>query len=147
MVVNVTHLHLFKSQVESGGQSSALERLSEGREDAEQLSSVLLRSSSPHPSIASFYFSALKSLTCLPLFPPSLPPSSSHPISLPHSPFSPLSILRSCLPFSFLLPSPPSSPTFPLTSLPFSLSSPPFLSLPPLASPPSFHKMRLVVGW
>lgn len=141
----MTHLRLFKSQVVSGGQSSTLERLSEGRR---MLSSCQASCTTRPPYIPPLppFFLCFEIAHLLALI-PSFTPSSSHPISLPHSPFSPLSILRSSLPFSFLLPFLLSSPTFPLTSLPFSLSSPPFLSLPPFASPPSFHKMRLVVGW
>lgn len=58
-------------------------------------------------------FAALKLLTCLPLFPPSLAPSSCHPVSLPHSPFLPHLSLALSLSFLLLfLPSlsPPSSP-------------------------------------
>lgn len=145
------HTSVFLSQVVSGGQSSTLERLSIGGRmlSSCRASCATRPPSSLHPLLS---FSALKSLTCLPFLPPSLPPSSSHPISLPHSPSPPhLTLSPPRYPYfpPFLL-CPlhyPTSPTFPLTSLPFSLFSPPFLFSPSLTSPPSFHKMRLVVGW
>lgn len=79
----------------------------------------------------------------MPLFPPSPLPLSSHLISLTHSPFSP-HLPHSSF-YTFLVPSPPLIySSFPLTSLPFSLSS--------LFSSPSFRLPSLLsenaaVGW
>lgn len=131
-----THLRLFKSIWRSEFSSG---EVGWREEDAEQLSSLLRHPSSLHPSFPSFLFQLFKSLTCFYLFPPLLPPSSNLPISLPCSLFSPQSNPPSSLLLSFLLPFPllyPTSLTFPLTSLPFSLSFLPFLSLPPSSSPP-----------
>lgn len=121
------HVCLFKSQVVCGGRSSTLEY--EGRR---MLSSCRASCTTRPPFIPPsppFFlcFEISHLLALIPSVTPSLCPS----LRAPHLFLSP----------SFHLPLLLS--TFPLTSLPFSLSFPPFLSLPPFASPPSFHKC----GW
>lgn len=122
--------HLFLSPVIGRGQSSAVEKLSE---ESRMLSSW--HSSSPPSPPFSSCFEIIHLLALIPSFTPSPVQSSHFPYTLTIFPSSPSFQL-----LYFPCPLPPLIyPSFPLTSLPFSLSSFFFLSLlsPPL---PSFRK-------